>query len=207
MNILDGQFDAFEALFPRISKASFNEDYKNFAVEEFKRFYSIGGTILRSILPDEERVGERLFSHILLRSIFENFFWLIYIFDGQDEMLWRNRFDEYMNGFKNEYYKLYNEPDLPNKDQLLPPDPTWNKLPRPRDVRSLLTALTTIRHERLDYLYFVYRITSFDTHGKTLKTLFTSAFNQNCNFPVMKVKEAINLIADSYIVIWNQISR
>ena len=33
-------------LFPVISKASFHEDYKNFAVEEFKRFSSIGGTRL-----------------------------------------------------------------------------------------------------------------------------------------------------------------
>ncbi len=205
--LLEGYFDAFKDLFPAIANSSFREDYKNFAAEEFKRFYSVGGTILSSILPSEERVGQRLFSHILLRSVFENFFWLIFIFDGMDENAWRERFNQYLNGFKNEYYKLYNETSLPKKDQLLPPDPTWKNLPRPLDVRSLLAQVKTIRGERLDYLYFVYRVTSFDTHGKTLKTLFTAAFDRDCNFPVMKVREAINLIADSYIVIWNQINR
>ena len=69
----------------------------------------------------------------------------------------------------------------------------------------MLTALTTIDGDRLDYLYFAYRITSFDVHGKTLKSLFTSTFNQDCNFPVMRVRQAINLIADSYLAIWNSI--
>jgi hypothetical protein len=206
MGLLDGYFDAFKDLFPAISKASFHEDYKNFAVEEFKRFYSIGGTILGSILPNQAPVGERLFSHILLRSIFENFFWLIYIFDGPDVTVWRDRFNQYMNGFKNEYYKLCNEAALPKKDQLVAADPAWKDLRAP-DLRSLLAQVKTIRGERLDYLYFVYRVTSFDTHGKTLKSLFTAAFNKDCNFPVMKVSEAINLIADSYIAIWNQINR
>jgi len=204
MNLLDGRFDAFKALYPSASQATFPEDYKNFAIEEFRRFHSIGGTILESILPLEQKVGERLYSHILLRSIFENYFWLIYIFDGQNEIVCRDRFNEYMNGFKNEYYKLHNEAALPHKDQLVLPDAAWRTLRAP-DVRSLLTRLTTIRGEKLDYLYFVYRITSFDTHGKTMKVLFNNAFKQDCNFPVMKVKEAINLIADSYVALWGSL--
>lgn len=206
MGLLDGYFDAFKGLFPAISKASFQEDYKNFAVEEFKRFYSIGGTILDSVLPNEERVGERLFSHILLRSIFDNFFWLLYIFDGPDEAVWLEHFNEYMNGFKRQYYNLYNEVALPRKDDLAAPDPNWQKL-YARDAKSLLTAVKTIRGEPLADLYFIYRVTSFDTHGKAMKSLYTSAFHKEGNFPVMKVREAINLVADSYIVIWKQISR
>src|SRR5208337_5171071 len=130
-------------LHPAFTKASFQQAYKNFAVEEFKRFFSLGRTILESVLPEEERVGERLFSHILLRLIFENFFWLIYIFDGPDEALWLKRFNEYLDGFKGQYYKLYDEAALPHKSDLEAPDPTWRKL-RARDVKSALTAVKNI---------------------------------------------------------------
>jgi len=205
MGLLDGNFDAFKGLFPAISKSSFGKDYKNFAVAEFRRFYSIGGTILANFHNTQTSIDERIFTHILLRSVLENFFWLIYIFDGPDEAVWSSRFDEYMNGFKREYSKLYNDPGLPRKCELEPADPGWSALPGPLDVRSLLAAVKTIRGERLDYLYFTYRITSFDTHGKTLQTLFTSAFNKDCNFPVLKPKETIEIIADSYVVIWKQI--
>jgi hypothetical protein len=84
-------------------------------------------------------------------------------------------------------------------------DPGWSALRGPLDVRSMLAAVKTIRSERLDYLYFTYRITSFDTRGKTRHTLFTSAFNKDGNFPVLKPKETIEIIADSYMVIWKQI--
>ena len=123
MDLLDGRFDDFRTLYPTISQASFSEDYKNFAIEEFKRFHSIAGTILESILPEEERVGERLYSQILLRSLFENFFWLIYIFDDPDDAARHDRLNKYLNGFKNQYYKLHNEVALPHKSQLAAPDP------------------------------------------------------------------------------------
>jgi hypothetical protein len=42
----DGNFQRFDALFSTFSAASFKEEHKNFAVEEFKRFRSIGGTVL-----------------------------------------------------------------------------------------------------------------------------------------------------------------
>jgi len=146
MGLADGRFDDFKGLFDReISKASIQENCKNFAVEEFKRFYGIGRTILESVLPNEESVGERLYSHILLRTVFENFFWLLYIFDGTDEALWFERFDKRMNGFKHEYRKLYNESALPHKSELPTPDPAWKTLPQAPKVKSLLEELRTLR--------------------------------------------------------------
>ncbi len=201
MNLLQGQFQEFDKLSSEFSKVLFTEDYKNFAVEEFKRFRSLAGTTLANIdtMP-------RDFSHLILRSILESFFWLIYIFDGSERAIWSQRFEEYMNAFKTEYYKLYNEPNLPRKEELEAPLDHWRRLPRSRDVKSLLTALTTIRGEKLDYLYFTYRVTSFDTHGRALKTLFSSAFQKDCNFPLLNSETTINLIADSYLVIWSQIN-
>ena len=68
--------------------------------------------------------------------------------------------------------------------------------------------LMTVRNDygdRLNYLYFLYRITSFDTHGKSMRSLFVAAFGKECKFPYLKVEEAINLIANEYMVIWDKI--
>ena len=58
MALLDGNFDAFKDLFPVISKASFGEKYKNFAVAEFRRFYSICATILANFHNTQTSIDE-----------------------------------------------------------------------------------------------------------------------------------------------------
>jgi hypothetical protein len=190
-------FDAFLSVPQRPVEA--------FAVEEFRRFYSIAGTILTNFRNVRDSINERIFTHILIRPLLENYFWLLYIFDGNQRTMWDTRFDEYMAGFKRDYYKLYNEKLLPNKDQLEPPDLSWQALKKPKDVNSLLAAVKNIFNDNLSYLYFVYRIMSFDTHGKTLKLLFSTAFGKDCQFAFVKIAETIQLIADSYLVISHQI--
>ena len=52
---------------------------------------------------------------------------------------------------------------------------------------------------RLDYLYFIYRIGSFDTHGNSLNSLFEAAFAKTCNFPFLQIAPVIELIAGLYL--------
>jgi hypothetical protein len=59
--------------------------------------------------------------------------------------------------------------------------------------------------DKLNYLYFVYRITSFDTHGRTHESLFKMAFGKPCQFPFLKPDRAIDLIANGYQIIWSKI--
>jgi hypothetical protein len=74
--------------------------------------------------------------------------------------------EELKNSFKKDYHKLLNEPRLPRKNELEPADPSWANLPRGLDVNSMLAQVKNDYGHRLNYLYFVYRIASFDTHGK-----------------------------------------
>ena len=49
----DANFQKLRDLLPMFSAAAFEEDHKNFAVDEFKRFHSIAGTILVSFTDSE----------------------------------------------------------------------------------------------------------------------------------------------------------
>ena len=44
------------------------------------------------------------------------------------------------------------------------------------NVNDMLTQVRNVHGDRLNYLYFVYRIASFDTHGKSLGTIFEAVF-------------------------------
>jgi hypothetical protein len=181
-------------------------DCEKFALEEFIRFNSICGTIIASFKNVSTDISERIITHILMRSILENYFWLLYIFYEDDRLLWSTRFDEYLNGFKIEYAKLYAEPSLPQKSKIESPDPSWQTLRRPMDINSILIKLRNDYGNKLNYLYFLYRISSFDTHGKSLPSLFNSAFGKECNFPYLRIERAIDLIANQYLAIWQRIS-
>jgi len=54
-------------------------------------------------------------------------------------------------------------------------------------------------------LYFLYRITSFDTHAKTMESIFSAAFAKKCNFPYVKIDNAIDLMADEYLSVWKKL--
>jgi hypothetical protein len=59
--------------------------------------------------------------------------------------------------------------------------------------------------DRVNYLYFVYRVASFDTHGRSLGTIAEDVFGKKCNFPVLKIKEAFEFVANQYLVVLNDL--
>ncbi|MCU8010432.1 MULTISPECIES: hypothetical protein [Shewanella] len=172
--------------------------------QEALRFYSIAGTLLESFSCDKNAgVDERYITHILSRTILENYFWIIYLFDAPAQTA--SRYASLVDAFKLDYHKLLNEPLLPHKDKLEPSDPSWSSLNRAMDVNSMLAQVKNDYGDRLSYLYFIYRLTSFDTHGKSLDTIFQEAFGKQVNFPVLDVGYAIKLIANQYMVTLGQL--
>jgi hypothetical protein len=69
------------------------------------------------------------------------------------------------------------------------------------DVNSMLNQLTNDYGDRLSYLYSIYRVTSFDTHGKNLNNVFKTAFGKTANFPILNIGYAFDLVANQYLVI------
>jgi len=195
-------FQQLQAEIPQIKAKVPRHQRDAFFIQEFLRFHSVAGTIEQSFKNIRTNIDERIMSHILIRPLIENYFKLIYIYDDPTKS--QARFDECVNGFKIQYAKLYNDNWLPNKNQLEPADPSWPSLRNPMDLNSMITALMNINGNRLNYLYFVYRIASFDTHGNSLEALFNASFNKTpCNFPVLDIEQVTELIANQYLVIWN----
>src|SRR5699024_941450 len=93
------------------------------------------------------------------------------------------------------------EPLLPHKQQLKSPDSGWAKLPKAKDVNSMLAQVKNDHGDRLNYLYFTYRIASFDTHGKNLGTIGRSVFGKTENFPVLELNVAFELVANQYLFV------
>ena len=172
--------------------------------QEALRFYSMAGTILESFKADKSAtVDERYITHVLARSLMENYFWLLYMFDDSSQK--EIRYQELVNSFKRDYNKLLNEPLLPHKDKLEPSDSAWASLPRAMDVNSMLAQLRNDYGDRLSYLYFIYRVTSFDTHGKNLNNVFQAAFGKTANFPILDIGYAFELVSNQYLVIINDL--
>jgi hypothetical protein len=194
-------FQQLQAEIPKL-KAHLIKNHKDaFFIQEVLRFHLVAGTIEQSFKNIGTNVDERIMSHVLIRSVIENYFRILYIYD--DPVQSQARFEECVNGFKIQYAKLYNDSWLPNKNQLEPSDPSWPTLQKPRDVNSMIAAVMNIHGNRLSYLYFVYRIASFDTHGNSLEALFNASFSKTpCNFPVLNIESVTELIANEYLVIW-----
>ena len=200
---MPNDYETLSSKLPHIKEYVPVSGAEKFFISEVLRFNSVAGTILEGFPDPQQNIDSRIITHILARSLFENYFWLLYIFDDPSTV--SNRFNELLNDFKIQYNKLYNEPALPHKDKLEIPSASWASLPKPKDINSMLVALKNDYGDRLNYIYFVYRITSFDTHGKSLKSLFDESFNKNCNFPVLDLPKSFNLIANQYLVIWQTI--
>jgi hypothetical protein len=165
--------------------------------QEALRFHSIAGTLVENDMLKNASAAERQISHILARSLLEGFFWLVYIFD--DPNLRDSRFLEKTDSFKREYGKFWNEPMTPHKNLMEPADPSWVMLPKPKDTNSILAQVKNDHGNRLSYLYFTYRIASFDTHGHSMEVLFRSAFSKDCNFSALKLDFGFDLIANQYL--------
>ena len=86
-----------------------------------------------------------------------------------------------------------------------PADPTWAGLTRPKDINSMLAQLTNDHGDRLSFLYFVYRVASFDTHGNSMDALFQSVFGKPCNFSALDFNYGFDLIANQYLVILQEL--
>ncbi len=195
--------DYFESLkqeLPTLKNISNSAGPNAFFAQEALRFYSIAGTIKDNFTLDEKaQFEERNMTHILFRSLLENYFRILYIFDSPADT--QTRYDSIVANFKREYGKLLNEPLLPRKNELEPAGSGWSQLPRSLDMNSTLAQVKNDYGDRLSYLYFVYRIVSFDTHGNNIKSIAEDAFGKPCNFPVLKLEFAIDLVANQYLII------
>lgn len=194
-------FEQLKSELPTITTLSKSGGVNGFFAQEVLRFLSIAGTLLGNsfALDETSSVDERYLTHVLSRSLLENYFWVIYLFDNPTET--SSRYEELKNSFKKDYAKLLNEPRLPCKKELEPADPAWANLSRALDVNSMLAKVRNDYGDHLNYLYLVYRIARFDTHGKSLGTIFEAVFGKTCNFPVLKIKYAFELIANQYLVV------
>lgn len=192
-------FSLLKSEIPTFNKlGSMNGELRHFG-QEVMRFHSIAGTLLENMKLDASSVDERYITHILARSVIEGFFWNAYIFDSSATRT--ARYEEFVNSFKRDYVKLCNEKIFPQKASVEPADPSWASLPAALDVKSMLAQLKNNYGDRLDYLYFVYRVASFDTHGKNLNAVFEHVFGKQCNFPFLELRFGFDLIANHYLVI------
>jgi len=200
--------DYFEQLKNRLDEfktLSTTGGLNGFLGQEVLRFHSIAGTVIENFKCDESAtVDERYITHILSRSILENYFWLIYLYDDPAEK--QDRYNKMIDSFKRDYHKLINEPLLPHKEKLEQSKPEWASLNRAMDVNSMLAQVKNDYGDRLSYLYFVYRISSFDTHGKNLDNIFQEAFGKQANFPILKVNYAVQLMANQYLITLQQLN-
>jgi len=202
--LLNEQFTSAEEL-------SKQKSAKGFLGQEILRFTTIAGTLLGNMKPDGQfvlddsaSVDERYITHPLIRSLLENFFKIIYIFDDSESE--SERFEKAVNGFKEDYRKLFNDlnqdawKDFMDKyhDSLQTPNSAWTKLSRLKNINDMLNELRNNDGNKLQYLYPLYRITSFDTHGNSLNVFFEETFDVSCNFPIIDIKFALNLMASEY---------
>jgi len=206
-------FEQLEAEIPTLKILVQTPDATGFFIQETIRFYSIAGTLLRNriALDATASVDERYLTHILSRSLLEPFFNILYLFDDPAQTV--ARYDELKNTFKDQYRKLMNDLSAPEwvtfmqayGSQLEPANQTWTRTNQLPDVKSMLGRLRNNYNNSLDFLYPLYRITSFDTHGRSLGTIFESVFGKQCNFPVLNIGCAIELMANQYLVVLNDL--
>lgn len=208
-------FDTLKLEVPKIQGLQQKADATGFFIQEVLRFYSIVGTLqnINLSLDLTSSSDERYFTHVLSRSLLEPFFIILYIFDDLSQMSQINtRYEEQKNSFKNEYRKLMNDLNQPEWQTFMQnygvklevADPQWSSLSKLPDIKTILKNIKR-NNRSLEYLYPIYRITSFDTHGRSLGTIFESVFGKQCNFPVLSVELAIEYMSDEYLVLLNDL--
>ena len=106
-------FDQLKIELPTIMNLSKNGGANGFFAQEVLRFHSIAGTLLENdfSLDENSSVDERYLTHILSRSLLENYFTVIYLFDDFSKTA--SRYEELKNSFREDYRKLLNEPEGP----------------------------------------------------------------------------------------------
>ncbi|MCH7340307.1 DUF5677 domain-containing protein [Acinetobacter higginsii] len=208
-------FELLEEQKSSAEELSAQTNAKGLLGQEILRFTSIAGTLLKSSfrLDKTSSIDERYFTHPLIRSLLENFFKIIYIFDTSE--LESQRFEQAVNSFKEEYRKLFK--DLSKeawnskfmdeyRDKLNPAKDEWNNLQKLINPNDFLLQLNNIDGENLQYLYVLYRITSFDIHGNSLKVFFDSSFNSHSSFVILDIRKTLNVIASEYLGLLKKIN-
>jgi hypothetical protein len=198
---MPSQFEQLIAEQPTLAKLSQGSGAESFFAQEALRFISIAGTLLENgfLLDGNSSADGRHLTHVLARSLLENYFTIIYLFDDPAQTV--ARYEELKNTFKDEYRKLLNEPMLPDKGTLEPADPSWKNLRGLPNVNSMLAQVRNVHGDRLDFLYFIYRIGSFDTHDRSSGAVFEAVFGKKGNFPILKVRQAFDYVANEYLVV------
>lgn len=165
--------------------------------QEVLRFYSIAGTLFEIFTFHEEpTVDERYITFTLSRSLIENYFRLIYLYDKPDEK--QARYNDMVNSFKRDYHKLYNDKDFPHPEWLESPEDEWSGLPRGMDLNSMLAQFKNDNEDRRT-LYDIYRIASFGTHGNNLENVFQESFGKQVNFPILNIGRVLQGMANQYL--------
>jgi hypothetical protein len=202
------QYDQLVSEQPTIKVLAAGNGMTAFIGQEMLRFISIGGTLfgVNEFVLDETAVAEeRYITHPLVRSLLEKFFWIVYICDEPADG--QSRYDVMLRGFKKDYLKLLNEPLLPGKANLEAADPSWAGLTGTLDVNSMMAQVKDISGARLSRLYYVYRVGSFDTHGNSHAALLEDVFGKTCNMPVLKVAQALEMMAEGYLSVLAELRR
>jgi len=202
MNKVD-HFELLKSELPRLQKLAGTPGPIAFLAQECMRFYSVAGSLRNTFALTNATAEERYITHILGRSLLEGFFWVVYIFDPAGDRA--IRYEEKLNAFRREYGKFWGEKIVPGKVQMEPADPSWASLPRPMDVNRMLAQVKNENGDSFSYLYFVYRVASFDTHGNSLSTLLESAFGKECNFSALDFTYGFDLIANTYLGVLNKL--
>ena len=202
MNTVD-HFEILKTELPNLQKLVETPGPIAFFAQECMRFYSVAGSLRETFPLTNATAEERYITHILGRSLLEGFFWIVYIFDSAGDRA--TRYEEKLNAFRREYGKFWGEKIVPGKVYMQPADASWASLPKPMDVNSMLAQVKNAHGDRLSYLYFVYRVASFDTHGNSLSTLFESAFGKSCNFSALDFEYGFDLIANTYLVVLREL--
>lgn len=202
MNNVD-HFELLKEELPHLQKLADTLGPIAFLAQECMRFYSVAGSLRETFPLTNATAEERYITHILGRSLLEGFFWVVYIFDSAGDRA--TRYNEKLNSFRREYGKFWAEKIIPGKSQMEPAEAAWTSLPKPMDVNSMLAQVKNHHGDRLSYLYFVYRVASFDTHGNSLSTLFESVFGKDCNFSALDFTYGFDLIANTYLVVLNEL--
>lgn len=211
---MSSEFERLENEIETIRTLANSVGVNGFFAQEVLRFYSIAGSFLNTEamkLDETATNDERYMTHILMRSLLENYFTIIYLFDEPN--LTADRYNSLLNSFKKDYKKLMNDLNKPawqtfmvaEGSQLEAPISTWSMAPELPNVNDMLLQVKNDYGDKLNYLYLLYRITSFDTHGKSLGTIFEAVFGKQCNFPALRIKYAIDLIANQYLAVLHHI--
>ena len=201
---MNNDFNALLTYKDTIESLAQKEGVDAFFAQEVLRFILIVGSLKASCrLSDNENINQRNFTHILGRTLLENFFYLMYIYDNEEEKEERYK-KQIINPFKKDYLKLTKDFTLNSTNLLDNMDKAkeeWSNLGNGLNIHDILTQVSHDNsYYKMNYLYFTYRITSFYVHGKSLDAVFHSTFGrENSNFIVLDFEKIFDYISNYYL--------